>query len=89
MEIQAQFLPPEKSNKKKRKNKKTDKNHPIKFYLFLKKTNIRHTRTIILKIPAIFLISMNIRKTKILLYYLQQNIFKPQISHLLTEHSDL
>ena len=43
----------------------------------------------ILKIPAIFLISMNIRKTKILLYYLQQNIFKPQISHLLTEHSDL
>lgn len=31
---------------------------------------------------------MNIRKTKILLYYLQQNIFKPQISHLLTEHSD-
>ena len=29
---------------------------------------------------------MNIRKTKILLYYLQQNIFKPQISHLLTEH---
>jgi replicative superfamily II helicase len=67
----------------------TDKNHPIKFYLFLKKTNIRHTRTIILKIPAIFLISMNIRKTKILLYYLQQNIFKPQISHLLTEHSDL
>ena len=32
---------------------------------------------------------MNIRKTKILLYYLQQNIFKQQISHLLTEHSDL
>ena len=76
-------------NKDKSKNNKTDKNHPIKFYLFLKKTNIRHTRTIILKIPAIFLISMNIRKTKILLYYLQQNIFKPQISHLLTEHSDL
>ena len=89
MEIQAQFPPPEKSNKEKSKNNKTDKNHPIKVYLFLKKTNIRHTRTIILKIPAIFLISMNIRKTKILLYYLQQNIFKPQISHLLTEHSDL
>ena len=89
MEIQARFPPPEKSNKKKSKNNKTYKNHPIKFYLFLKKTNIRHTRTIILKIPAIFLISMNIRKTKILLYYLQQNIFKPQISHLLTEHSDL
>ncbi len=89
MEIQAQFPPPEKSDKLESRSNKTDKNHPIKFYLFLKKTNIRHTRTIILKIPAIFLISMNIRKTKILLYYLQQNIFKPQISHLLTEHSDL
>ena len=40
MEIQAQFPPPEKSNKKKNKNNKTKKKHPIKFYLFLKKTNI-------------------------------------------------
>ena len=89
MELKAQFTDPEKTKKKKRKNTRTEKRQTIKFYLFLKKTNIRHTRTIILKIPAIFLISMNIRKTKILLYYLQQNIFKPQISHLLTEHSDL
>lgn len=89
MEIQAQFPPPKKATNRKVKTTKQTKIIRSNSYLFLKKTNIRHTRTIILKIPAIFLISMNIRKTKILLYYLQQNIFKPQISHLLTEHSDL
>ncbi len=76
MEIQAQFPPPP----KKATNRKVKTT---------KQTKIIRSNTIILKIPAIFLISMNIRKTKILLYYLQQNIFKPQISHLLTEHSDL
>lgn len=88
MEIQAQFPPKKATNRKVKTTKQTKIIRSNSIY-FLKKTNIRHTRTIILKIPAIFLISMNIRKTKILLYYLQQNIFKPQISHLLTEHSDL
>ena len=67
MKIQAQFPPPEKSNKKKNKNNKMNKNHPIKFYLFFAikaiKNEYRHTYYFI-KIPAIFLISMNIRKEK-------------------------
>lgn len=88
MEIQAQFPPPKKATNRKVKTTKQTKIIRSNS-IYFEKTNIRHTRTIILKIPAIFLISMNIRKTKILLYYLQQNIFKPQISHLLTEHSDL
>lgn len=81
MEIKLNFPRKKATNRKVKTTKQTKIIRSNSIY-FLKKTNIRHTRTIILKIPAIFLISMNIRKTKILLYYLQQNIFKPQISHL-------